>query len=107
MMDPDAIALAKRWLGTDQICMRGSACSIRYPGFVDGTGRLAAFVAEGLEARWDRLVHRRLPWVVTRQTEHLAHRLRTETEELVYNVSYVLVLFVLLLAVLLLGPGND
>ena len=39
MMDPDAIALAKRWLGTDQICMRGSACSIRYPGFVDGTGR--------------------------------------------------------------------
>lgn len=75
--------------------------------FVDGTGRLATFVAEGLEARWDRLVHRRLPWVVTRQTEHLAHRLRTETEELVYNVSYVLVLFVLLLAVLLLGPGND
>ena len=75
--------------------------------FVNGTVRLAAFVAGGLEARWDRLVHHRLPWVVTRQTEHLARRLRTETEELIYNVSYVLVLFVLLLAVLLLGPGND
>ena len=75
--------------------------------FVNGTLRLAAFVAGGLEARWDRLVHHRLPWVVTRQTEHLARRMRTETEELVYNVSYVLVLFVLLLAVLLRGPGND
>ena len=36
---PDTIALAKRWLETEQICMRGSGCSIRYPGFVDGTGR--------------------------------------------------------------------
>ena len=75
--------------------------------FVGGTGRLAAFIAEDVEARWDRLVHHHLPWLVTRQTERLAHRLRTETEELVYNVSYVLVLFVLLLAVLLFGPGND
>ncbi|MBB17513.1 hypothetical protein CMK22_19785 [Candidatus Poribacteria bacterium] len=36
---PDTIALAKRWLETEQICMRGSGCSVRYPGFVDGTGR--------------------------------------------------------------------
>ena len=36
---PDTIALAQRWLGTTQICMRGSACSVRYPGFVETTGR--------------------------------------------------------------------
>ena len=39
IVDPDTIALAKRWLGTGQICMRGSGCSVRYPGFVDSTGR--------------------------------------------------------------------
>ena len=39
IVDPDTIALAKRWLGTTKICMRGSACSVRYPGFVETTGR--------------------------------------------------------------------
>ena len=63
--------------------------------------RLATFVADDLEDRWDRLVHRRLPWLFTDKTQLLVHRLRTETEELVYNVSYVLVLFVLLLILFL------
>ena len=39
IVDPDTISLAKRWLGTEQIRMRGSGCSVRYPGFVDSTGR--------------------------------------------------------------------
>ena len=74
--------------------------------FVDGTARLATFVADGVEERWDRTVNRRLPWVFTEKTHQLIHRLRTDTEELVYDVSYVLVLFVLFLALLLLGPGG-
>jgi NADH-quinone oxidoreductase subunit L len=64
--------------------------------FVDGTKRLASFVAE-LEDAWDGLVHRRLPFLFTARSQRLMHRLRTETEELVYNVSYVLVLFLLFL----------
>ena len=73
--------------------------------FVDGTMRLAGFVADDLEDHWDRLVHRRLPRLFTDRTQRLVHRLRTETEELVYNVSYVLVLFVLLL-ILFLGTNG-
>ena len=71
--------------------------------FVNGTMRLAACVADDLEDRWDHLVHRRLPSVLTEKIQRLVHPLRTETEELVYNVSYVLVLFVLLLTLLFLG----
>jgi NADH-quinone oxidoreductase subunit L len=74
--------------------------------FVDGTMRLAAFVADGLEDRWDNLVHRRLPFLFTDNTQRLMRRLRTETEELVYNVSYVLILFVLFLTFLFLGTGG-
>ena len=73
---------------------------------VDGITRLASFVADDLEAPLDRLVHRRLPRLFTEKTAHLVNRLRTETEELIYNMSYVLVLFVLLLTLLLLSPGG-
>ena len=75
--------------------------------FVDGTMRLAAFVANDLEVYWDSLVHRRLPRLFTAKTQRLVHRLHTDTEELVYNVSYVLVLFVLFLAFLLLGTTGS
>ncbi len=73
---------------------------------VGGIARLASIVAHDLEDPLDRLVHRRLPQLFTEKTGRLLHRFRTETEELVYNMSYVLVLFVLLLALLLLGPDG-
>ena len=72
---------------------------------VDGTTRLARVVAD-VEEQWDRAINRRLPWVFTEQTRRLILRLRTDTEELVYNVSYVLVLFVLFLTFLLLGSSG-
>ena len=74
--------------------------------FVDGTMRLAAVVANDLEDHWDSLIHRRLPRLFTGTTQRLVQRLRTDTEELVYDVSYVLVLFVLFLAFLLLGTNG-
>jgi NADH:ubiquinone oxidoreductase subunit 5 (subunit L)/multisubunit Na+/H+ antiporter MnhA subunit len=73
---------------------------------VGGIAHLASIVAHDLEDPLDRLVHRRLPQLFTEKTGRLLHRFRTETEELVYNMSYVLVLFVLLLALLLLGPDG-
>ena len=54
----------------------------------------------------DFVVHRRLPWLFTGQVERIVHRLRADTEELFYNVSYVLVLFGLLLMFLFLGTGG-
>ena len=40
------------------------------------------------------------------KAERFVHRLRADTEELFYNVSYVLVLFVLLLTYMFLGAGG-
>ena len=75
--------------------------------FIDGTTWLAAFVATNIEAPWDRAVHRRLPRAFTETTQSVIYRLRTDTEALLYDVSYVLVLLVLFLTFLLLGqPGS-
>ena len=73
--------------------------------FVDGFARMAQRVVE-VEAYLDLVVHRRLPWLFTGQVERIVHRLRADTEELFYNVSYVLVLFGLLLMFLFLGTGG-
>jgi NADH:ubiquinone oxidoreductase subunit 5 (subunit L)/multisubunit Na+/H+ antiporter MnhA subunit len=73
--------------------------------FVDGFARAARRVAE-VEASLDRVVHQQLPWLFTGQVERIVHRLRADTEELFYNVSYVLVLFGLLLMFLFLGTGG-
>ena len=75
--------------------------------FVTGTSRAARFVAEDLEAPLNNFVHRRLPWLFTRKAERIVHYLRADTEELLYNVSYVLILFVMLLTYLFLGTGGN
>ena len=73
--------------------------------FVDGTMRLASLVAE-VEDDWDRRVHRQLPSLFTEKAQRALHRLRTETEELVYDASYVLVLLILFLAFLFIGTSG-
>lgn len=73
--------------------------------FVDGTMRLASLVAE-VEHGWDRRVHRQLPSLFTEKAQRAMYRLRTETEELVYDTSYVLVLLILLLAFLFIGTSG-
>ena len=74
--------------------------------FITGISRAAKFVAEDLEAPLNNLVHRRLPWLFTIKTARIVHHLRADTEELLYNVSYVLVLFIMLLTYLFLGTGG-
>jgi NADH-quinone oxidoreductase subunit L len=74
--------------------------------FITGTSRAAKFVAEDLEAPLNDLVHRSLPWLFTVKAERIVHHLRTDTEELLYNVSYVLILFVMLVTYLFLGTGG-
>ena len=47
-----------------------------------------------------------LPWFFTVKAERIVHHLRADTEELLYNVSYVLVLFVMLVIYLFLWTGG-
>ena len=74
--------------------------------FVRGSARLARLVADEIEARWDGLVHEWLPRLVLRRVQPLVRRLRADTEELDANVSYVIALFLVLLAVLLFRNGG-
>ena len=74
--------------------------------FVGGISRIATYVAETTETRFNNFIHRQLPKLFTVKAEQLVHRLRADTEELFYNVSYVLVLFVLLLTYLFFGTGG-
>ena len=71
-----------------------------------GTRRLARWVAHDSEAHLDHLVHRRLPWQFTGRVQRLVHHLRADTEELLYSVSYVLILFGMLLTYLFLGTAG-
>jgi len=71
--------------------------------FVRTPQRLASWVAREVETPFDTLVHRRLPVGFTGRVQRLVDRVRADTEELLYNVSYVLVLFVMLLAYLFWG----
>ena len=71
--------------------------------FVDGTRRAAERVAGHWEAGLDEAVHRRWPARLTERVQRLVHQFRADTEELLYNVSYVLILFGLLLAYMFLG----
>ena len=74
--------------------------------FVHGTRRVAQRIARDWEAGLDQAVHRRWPGMLTERMQRLVHHLRADTEELLYNVSYVLILFGLLLAYMLLGTNG-
>lgn len=69
--------------------------------FMNGALKLADFVAHTLEDGLDTLVHRRLPSLVTKRVPALMFRLRTETDDLLYNVTYILVIFIALLFVVI------
>ncbi len=73
--------------------------------FVDGTTRLARYVARTLEDRADRLAHHHLPRVFREAAGRLLGHMRAEADDIVSNMSYVLVLLVLLLALLLSGSS--
>ena len=76
--------------------------------FVESTARLATLVAGTLETHWNQYLHFQLPKILLQQAANGIQRLRTETDELFYNISFVLTLFfALLLAMLFLNfSGN-
>ena len=69
--------------------------------FVDGMFKLADFVAYTVEDWFDNLVHRRIPTLITQRCPAVMFKLRTESDDLLYNISYVVAIFVFLLFVVL------
>ena len=65
--------------------------------FVDGTLRVADFVANSLEERLDNIVHRKLPTFVTKNASNALLKLRTESNDLSFNLSYILLIFIVAL----------
>ena len=58
--------------------------------FIDGTLKLADFVAFRIENNFDTLVHRRLPDLVTETLPSLLLRLKTESENFLYIGAYLM-----------------
>ena len=73
---------------------------------VGGAVRIADVVAERIEAPWDRAVHVWLPRLVLERLHGKLIGLRADSETLADNISYVLVLFALLLAAVLFWSGG-
>ena len=69
--------------------------------FMDGTFKLADFVAYTLEERFDNFVHRKIPAFFTQRAPAVMFKLRTESDDLLYNISYVVVVFICLLFLVL------
>ena len=71
--------------------------------FVGGILKLANLVPKLAEDPWDRLLHKKVPDLVTRRANHALQYLRTETRENTFRVAYVLIFFVFFIVALLWG----
>ncbi len=58
--------------------------------FINGTLKLADFVAFEIEDNFDNLIHHRLPVLVTERLPHLLLRLKTETDNFLYIGAYLM-----------------
>lgn len=65
-----------------------------YRFFVDGLIKFSNRVPEFIENPLDGLYHVKLPSLVTRRVYNALRYMRTETRELLYNVSYILIFFI-------------
>lgn len=73
--------------------------------FVNGTFKLANFVAFKLEDNFDKLVHRTLPSLLTQRGPAALLRLRTDGSETMYAVGYILILLCVCIAVFFSAAG--
>lgn len=69
--------------------------------FIDGAQKSADFVAHTLEDRFDHLVHRKLPHVVTQRIHDVLIHFRTESTLLSDNIIYIFIIFIGLVLMIL------
>jgi NADH:ubiquinone oxidoreductase subunit 5 (subunit L)/multisubunit Na+/H+ antiporter MnhA subunit len=72
--------------------------------FVGGVERLSRLAPKWVEDPLDKLLHRRLPLLVTQKANHALHILRTESRSNAIRVGYVLIFFIFFILALLWGP---
>ncbi len=63
--------------------------------FIDGTLKLAEIIAWRIEEGYDRLLHRRLPLLVTEKLPRLCLQLQTESENLLYIGAYLMAIILI------------
>jgi len=68
---------------------------------VNGMIKLSTLVARFIENPLDRAYHEKLPSLITKKAYGGLIHLRTETRQLLYNVTYVLIVFLCFLVILL------
>jgi NADH-quinone oxidoreductase subunit L len=71
--------------------------------FVGGVQKVSMLVPKWAEDPLDRLLHRRLPLLVTQKTPHALHALRAESRNNAVRVGYVLIFFIFFVLALLWG----
>lgn len=71
--------------------------------FVEGIIKLSRLVPKLAEDPWDKLLHQRLPHLVTQKANQALKYLRTETRENAFRVGYVLIFFIFFILILLWG----
>jgi NADH-quinone oxidoreductase subunit L len=74
--------------------------------FVKGIWALARVVGNVIESRFDDLVHRKLPTLVTRKSFDALQHMRTETGAIVTAVTYIMLVFVFFLFIFFLVSGG-
>jgi len=74
--------------------------------FVNGTWAVARVVGDVIEDRFDDLVHRKLPRLVTRGSFDALQQMRTETGAIVTAVTYLMLVFVFFLFIFFLVSGG-
>jgi NADH-quinone oxidoreductase subunit L len=67
--------------------------------FVDGTLKLSRFVADGLEEKYDTWIHTKFPKAFVTKPYEALKELQLDNRQVLYNVSYILGFFALLLIV--------
>lgn len=77
--------------------------SFYYRFFVDGFVKVSSLVPKFIEDPIGGVFHERLPSLVTKKAYNALRYMRTETRELLYNVSYVLIFFVVVIVVIIKG----
>jgi NADH:ubiquinone oxidoreductase subunit 5 (subunit L)/multisubunit Na+/H+ antiporter MnhA subunit len=74
--------------------------------FVTGTLKISSFVADVVEQRYDDMVHTKFPAAFVKKPYEVLRDMHTDTRQVLYNVSYVLAFFLVLLLVFFKTLGD-
>jgi NADH-quinone oxidoreductase subunit L len=97
----------KKWLASDHVLQdlhrffwqRWHIDNFYNRVFVTGTLKISSFVADVVEQKFDDIVHTKFPAAFVKKPYEVLRDMHTDTRQILYNVSYVLAFFMVLLLV--------